>query len=153
VVLTPSNQFVFNNIGKSAAPSKVIAFSWQLMLDRIPTRENLVYRGMPRTTNMVCPLCNVGAETDVHLFLHCRVAAKLWYEIVRWIGHSLVLPSNLSQSFVLLDDCGTGKQGKKGMLMIWHAFVWVIWGTRNNMIFNNSTVDSGEMMEMVMRLL
>lgn len=152
VVLNPSIQFAFNNIWKSAAPSKVIAFSWQLMLDRIPTRENLVYRGLPRMDDLVCPLCNGGAETDVHLFLHCPVAGKLWYEIVWWIDQSLVLPANLSQSLVLLAGCGISKQGKKGMLLIWHAFVWVIWRTRNNRIFNNGVVDSGEMMELVMRL-
>jgi len=34
-------------IWKSWAPPKVIVFSWQLLLDRIPTRSNLVRRGVP----------------------------------------------------------------------------------------------------------
>jgi hypothetical protein len=33
---------VFDQIWESPAPSKVIAFSWQLLYDRIPTRNNLV---------------------------------------------------------------------------------------------------------------
>ncbi|CAJ2667421.1 unnamed protein product [Trifolium pratense] len=38
--------FVFSNIWKSDAPSKVVAFSWQLMLNRIPTKANLTLRGI-----------------------------------------------------------------------------------------------------------
>jgi hypothetical protein len=37
---------VLNNIWKSPAPSKVIAFSWKLLRDRIPTRVSLAYRGV-----------------------------------------------------------------------------------------------------------
>jgi len=32
---------VFRQIWKSPAPSKVVAFAWKLLLDRIPTRMNL----------------------------------------------------------------------------------------------------------------
>lgn len=35
---------VFRKIWESPASSKVIAFSWQLLLDRIPTRVNLAMR-------------------------------------------------------------------------------------------------------------
>jgi len=34
-------------VWKSGAPSKVVVFSWQLILDRIPTRINLSLRGVP----------------------------------------------------------------------------------------------------------
>ncbi|MCI32404.1 hypothetical protein A2U01_0053617, partial [Trifolium medium] len=37
---------VFDHIWDSPAPSKVIAFSWQLLYDRIPTRRNLEARGL-----------------------------------------------------------------------------------------------------------
>jgi hypothetical protein len=36
-----------SRVWKSLAPSKVAVFSWQLLLDRIPTRINLVRRGIP----------------------------------------------------------------------------------------------------------
>jgi hypothetical protein len=116
------------------------------------TRENLIMRGMPRTVGMVCPLCNDGAETEYYLFLHCRISAKLWYETIRWIDHSLVRPPNVKQSFSLLVGCGVGKMGKKGMMLIWHALLWTIWKTRNNRIFNNGIVDAEEMLETMKRL-
>jgi hypothetical protein len=36
-----------SKVWKSWAPSKVIVFSWQLLLDRIPTWDNLFRRGVP----------------------------------------------------------------------------------------------------------
>ncbi|MCH99933.1 putative ribonuclease H protein, partial [Trifolium medium] len=103
-------QFVFNNIWKSAAPSKVIAFSWQLMLDRIPTKQNLALRGVQTGNDMMCMFCNMKVETSVHLFLHCDFAAKIWYKITRWIGQELLLPPSLGHSFSLLIGCGAGKR-------------------------------------------
>jgi hypothetical protein len=35
---------VFSSIWKSQAPSKVIAFSWKLLHDRIPSKVNLAFR-------------------------------------------------------------------------------------------------------------
>jgi hypothetical protein len=37
---------IFHNIWNSPAPSKVVAFSWQLLYDRVPTKENLLLRGV-----------------------------------------------------------------------------------------------------------
>jgi hypothetical protein len=50
--LAPPEQFsvqqlrVFERIWKCPAPSKVIAFSWKLLRNRIPTKSNLVRRGV-----------------------------------------------------------------------------------------------------------
>ncbi|KAK2428745.1 hypothetical protein QL285_027243 [Trifolium repens] len=43
-VLTTEQSFAFKIVWKSAAPSKVRAMVWQLLLDRIPTKENLYRR-------------------------------------------------------------------------------------------------------------
>jgi hypothetical protein len=37
---------IFHNIWNSPTPSKVVAFSWQLLYDRVPTKENLLLRGV-----------------------------------------------------------------------------------------------------------
>ncbi|MCH84746.1 hypothetical protein A2U01_0005581 [Trifolium medium] len=116
--LNQLQQFVFNNIWKSAAPSKVIVFSWQLMHDRIPTKQNLALRGAHTGNDTLCSFCNSTVETSVHLFLHCGVSAKIWYEIARWIDHVLVLLPSLGHSFSMLVGCGAGKKRKKGLSLI-----------------------------------
>jgi hypothetical protein len=42
----PNELRVLNNIWRSSAPSKVIAFSWKLLRNRIPTKVNLAARGV-----------------------------------------------------------------------------------------------------------
>ncbi|KAK2416256.1 hypothetical protein QL285_038667 [Trifolium repens] len=140
--LSHMQQFVFKNIRKSAAPSKVISFSWQLVLDRIPSKQNLMLCGVDTGIEALCVACNSKLETSVHLFLHCDVAAHVWYEIARWVGHDLIMPPTLGHSFSLLLSCGFGKIRKKGLALIWHAFIWSIWRARNNRIFNNGSSNS-----------
>jgi hypothetical protein len=54
---------VLGQIWESPAPSKVIAFSWQLLLDRIPTRENLDFQGcLPQGMPWECLGCVEGRK-------------------------------------------------------------------------------------------
>jgi len=64
---------MFGYIWKSRAPSKVLAFVWATLLNRIPTRVNLAARGVLGVeSSRSCVLCVVRDETEVHLFLHCE---------------------------------------------------------------------------------
>jgi len=50
-------------VWKSRAPSKVVVFSWQLILYRIPTRLNLSHRGVPIPSGgLGCVLCDAQPE-------------------------------------------------------------------------------------------
>ncbi|GAU47483.1 hypothetical protein TSUD_265550 [Trifolium subterraneum] len=55
--LEPVEEFVFKRLWKCATPSKVRAFAWQLLLDRIPTKDNLVKRRMIHGDQLNCVLC------------------------------------------------------------------------------------------------
>lgn len=49
---------VFSKIWKSLAPSRVVAFSWKLLYDRIPTKVNLAVRNvLPLEASRLCALC------------------------------------------------------------------------------------------------
>jgi hypothetical protein len=141
---------IFNNIWKSPAPSKVIAFSWKVLRDRIPTRVNLVYRGVEVNGGVVsCVHCSRRAEEVVHLFIFCDFAMTVWKAIFRWLGLVIVLPPNL----FLLFDCFLGAAGNKhtrhGYYLIWHATVWAIWCSRNKVIFSNGVIDPGEVVDKI----
>jgi hypothetical protein len=70
---------VLNYIWKSPAPLKVLAFSWTLLLDRIPTRSNLALRRVlvGWEDACVCVFCGRMEETTRHLFLHGEVVSKV----------------------------------------------------------------------------
>lgn len=69
---------VFENIWKSKAPLKVVAFSWKLLLDRILSRTNLARRNcLPHEVTTLCVLCGRLEESSMHLFLHCNFTTKV----------------------------------------------------------------------------
>ncbi|PNY13317.1 hypothetical protein L195_g009970 [Trifolium pratense] len=110
---------VFDQLWDSPAPSKVIAFSWQLLYDRIPTRKNLKVRGL---LGVDMPWECVGSvESAIHLFLHCPSAMVVWYDIFRWLGVVIVIPPSLSLLFEIM----------RGVTRIWRA--------GNNAIFANGS--------------
>ncbi|WJX14094.1 hypothetical protein P8452_04402 [Trifolium repens] len=95
------DEVVLNALGQiwsSPAPSKTIAYSWQLLYNRVPTRSNLEVRGvLSLDLPWECLGCVGHVETPLHLFLHCpsfelevvsseiKVAPCLYYE---WIWDS-----------------------------------------------------------------
>jgi hypothetical protein len=130
---------VFDQIWENLAPSKVIAFSWQLLYDRIPTRRNLEVRGllcleMP----WECLGCVGSVESSIHLFLHCPSAMLVWNEVFRWIGVVIVTPPSLVVLFEVMRGSAKNKKTRLGFLMIWHATLWSIWKARNKACFANN---------------
>jgi hypothetical protein len=150
--LSQSAQLAFKNIWKSVVLSKVSALAWQLLLDRIPTKDNLCKRGIIRIDEVGCSLCGGMAETASHLFLHCPFAAAVWYAINRWLGVVVVPPGEVLMSYVQLVGSGRNKKIRKGFSSVWLAFVWTIWKVRNDWIFNNIIGEVDKAVEYIQRL-
>jgi hypothetical protein len=141
---------VFQGIWKSAAPLKVTAFSWQTLHDKIPTRRNLHRRGVIADVAATrCIFCGAVSETSVHLILHCRLASGVWYKVCRWLDFYFVNPPSLFISFASFLGFTSSEKRKKGLSMIWHAVVWVIWKVRNDLIFNNKSITEEEVVDLV----
>ncbi|GAU48811.1 hypothetical protein TSUD_406440 [Trifolium subterraneum] len=119
---------------------------------RIPTRDNLCRRGVISEEVVFCPLCEEERETSCHLFLHCRVAASIWYGLTRWLGVVVVLPPLVAQSYAGFVGCGSNKKRKKGFSIVWLAFVWALWQARNDRVFNNKEVKVEEVVVYIQRL-
>jgi hypothetical protein len=139
---------VLNNIWKSPAPSKVIAFSWKLLRGRIPTRLNLAHRGVNVNGGSVdCVHCYGVGESELHLFLFCDFAMVVWKAIFRWLGIVIVIPPNLFLLFDCFLAAAGSKKVRKGYALIWHATVWSLWNSRNNVIFNNGDIESEKVVD------
>jgi hypothetical protein len=136
-VLTTEQSFAFKIVWKSAAPSKVRAMVWQLLLDRIPTKENLYRRRIIQAEEALCLICARVMESANHLFLHCNFAASVWYAINRWLDVLIVLPPDVTTAYVILVGCGRNRRIRKGFSTVWLAYIWVLWKMRNDRVFNN----------------
>lgn len=128
---------VFRQIWKSGAPSKVVAFSWKLLHDRIPTSVNLDIRHcLPTGVAPNCSWCGTGRESSIHLFLHCDLEKEIWLRLMRWTNRWCLIPLNLFIFWECWNMGGYHKKIQKGRRLIWQAAIWVMWKARNDRVFN-----------------
>ncbi|GKC79333.1 RNA-directed DNA polymerase, eukaryota [Tanacetum coccineum] len=64
-------------------PNKVNTFAWKVMTNSLPTRFNISRRGID-IESLSCVNCDVGIETNDHLFFACNTAKKISKLINRW---------------------------------------------------------------------
>jgi len=74
---------------KDIPPSKSM-FVWRFMHNKIPTDDNLMYRGCQIPS--MCSICFKNSETSFHLFFECSLATKLW----SWLANSINIPLQFS---------------------------------------------------------
>jgi len=125
------------------APSALV-WAWRILWDRLPTRVNLVRRGVLLVCTL-CPMCQERLENAQHLFCTCKIAQKVWDLCERWIGRVTVRHESIPihfQSFHLTDHRNSvNKAACKG---VWVAVVREIWNLRNTVVFRGGVVDEEE---------
>nr|GFA91841.1 RNA-directed DNA polymerase, eukaryota [Tanacetum cinerariifolium] len=62
---------------------KINVFAWRVRLDRLPTRSNLVRRGVVLDSSL-CPLCGLVHEDIHHVLFRCDAAKLVFRRICRW---------------------------------------------------------------------
>lgn len=141
---------VFSSVWKSPAPSKVVAFSWKLLHDRIPSKANLAVRQvLPPEASQDCNLCEGMIESTNHLFLHCGFVSEVWQGLLRWMDLNFVSPPNLFVHWECWSGAESNKKVRNGFRLIWHAAVWSIWRVRNDRIFNGVNCEVVELVEAI----
>ncbi|GAU48878.1 hypothetical protein TSUD_406570, partial [Trifolium subterraneum] len=114
-------------------PLKVPILAWRLLRDRLPTKVNMINRGiLPAATHFCVSGCG-AAKTAQHLFLSCSTFGSLLASVSSWIGSSLVKLQTLSDHFVQFTSSACGARACRSfMQLIWFACVWVVWTERNH---------------------
>ncbi|GJZ45611.1 RNA-directed DNA polymerase, eukaryota [Tanacetum coccineum] len=64
-------------------PIKVNIFVWRARRDCIPTRSNLVRRGVSLDSSS-CPLCDSSEEDTHHVLFRCSLAQAILRRVCRW---------------------------------------------------------------------
>ncbi|GAU42449.1 hypothetical protein TSUD_247910 [Trifolium subterraneum] len=150
VEAAPEQNSILTRVWKFWAPSKVIVLSWKLLQDRVPIRQNILRRRVFREASMsFCALCGDFVESVDHLFITCDCISKFWNNIARWLGFELVSPNNISNLFEWFLGLGMGRKSRLGWLLIWHAAVWSIWISRNDLIFDRGTISIESLVDKV----
>ncbi|GAU16047.1 hypothetical protein TSUD_339180 [Trifolium subterraneum] len=117
-------------------PLKVSISAWWLLRDRLPTKLNLITRGILPVAAHFCVSGCGEAESAHHLFLSCSTFGSLWPMVSSWTGSSLVTAQTLSDHFIQFTSSAGGSRARRSfMQLLWLVSVWVVWTERNHRLF------------------
>ncbi|GKV32332.1 hypothetical protein SLEP1_g40948 [Rubroshorea leprosula] len=141
---------VFRRVWNPILPTKISAFNWQLLLNRLPTKSNLLKRGFSVIMgDGNCILCQEEEEDATHLFLKCKNVRWIWKECARWWGINLEIQEDCWKTFEKPGAWTKNSKIRKGWDCTWSATVWSIWLMRNQRIFQNQEMDPGKLFDLV----
>jgi len=107
---------------------KVSIFAWRLLRDRLPTKSNLVYRGVIPSKASLCVSDCGFIETVQHLFLSCYTFSSLWPLVHHWLSFVGVDSNVLSDHFLqFVYSTGGDKAMRSFVKLIW-LFVFGYYG-------------------------
>lgn len=84
----------FKLLWSVAAPSKVLAFSWRVALDRIQTKHNLKKRGVIHSDPLSsCTFCQTQVESMNHLLFSCSFSWQVYMDAYLQLAGSIFCTS------------------------------------------------------------
>ncbi|XP_026451945.1 uncharacterized protein LOC113352327 [Papaver somniferum] len=89
-------RFPNKQLWNSKVPLKMSFFAWTLCYKREPTLDSLFRAGLVQDEN--CLMCHQFAETNDHLFFHCKTAHAIWSYFFTSFGVYWVLASDVKMN-------------------------------------------------------
>ncbi|KAJ9564171.1 hypothetical protein OSB04_000137 [Centaurea solstitialis] len=117
-------------------PAKVNVLVWRIQLNRIPTRFNLMKRGVTLISDS-CPLCNSDVETAEHLFRDCAFSKVVFTGLLNWLKITCSPLSNLANLFDWGTSMGFTRVQATILSVVVYTYLWALWDWRNKMVFKN----------------
>ncbi|GAU20289.1 hypothetical protein TSUD_337700 [Trifolium subterraneum] len=105
-------------IWHSQVPLNVFILAWRLLRDRLPTKANLVTRGILSPTAHLCVSDCGEVETTHHLFISCSTFGFLWTSVRSWVGITLVESTSLRDHFVQFTYSTDGSWARRPFLQL-----------------------------------
>ncbi|PNX56356.1 receptor-like kinase, partial [Trifolium pratense] len=91
-------------------PLKVSVLAWRLLRDRLPTKTNLVIRGILSSAAHFCVSGCGEAESAQHLFISCSTFGSLWTLVCTWIDISPTASTSIRDHFVQFTSSAGGSR-------------------------------------------
>lgn len=121
---------------KDIPPSKSLLV-WRMMLNKLPTDDNLASRGCQLPS--MCSLCMNQVETSFHLFFDCSYALILW----NWLSSTLNKPLYFNHIEEIWSLCSKrmSPQSKVVTTAVLINLLNAIWYARNQLTFNDKKIN------------
>jgi hypothetical protein len=80
----------------------------------------------------------------------CQMSWVVWTKVYRWFDLTTVLPDSIGALFrCFLVPIRHRMNASKGMLLVWHAVIWVLWKARNERIFRGIVIGPEEIFDRI----
>nr|GEU54289.1 RNA-directed DNA polymerase, eukaryota [Tanacetum cinerariifolium] len=119
-------------------PVKVNVFVWRARLNRLPTRGNLVSRGVFLDSSL-CSVCGLALEDVQHVFFRCDMAKLIFNRICRWWDLHWVDVSSFEDWDVWFGSIRLSSKLKIMLEGVFYISWWFIWSFRNRSIFDEAS--------------
>ncbi|KAL5168952.1 putative ribonuclease H protein [Glycine soja] len=142
----------FKKLWEIKLPPKALSFVWRLLWDRLPTKDNLIKRQI-QVDDDLCPFCHNQPESASHLFFTCGKIMPIWWEYLNWVKEDKVFHCRPLDNFIQHFSSASSKVSNTRRTMWWIAATVSIWRLRNDIIFQNQTLDINRMTDNTLFLL
>ncbi|GJZ24056.1 RNA-directed DNA polymerase, eukaryota [Tanacetum coccineum] len=116
-------------------PIKINIFAWRARRNCLPTRINLIQRGVSLDSSS-CPICNSGEEDVDHVFFGCNLAQVVSRRLCRWWDLDWQNWSSFSEWFAWFNSIRLSSKVKSLLEGVFYVAWWFIWRMRNRTIFD-----------------
>nr|GEX16021.1 RNA-directed DNA polymerase, eukaryota [Tanacetum cinerariifolium] len=118
-------------------PIKVNIFAWRARLDRLPTRGNLISRGV-LSDSSYCLNCDLATEDSHHLFPRGYLAKSIAQKLYRWWSIQWVDVLNFKDWYILFSSIRLPVKLKSILEGVFFTSWWHLWLFRNRLLFDTS---------------
>ncbi|GJY47427.1 RNA-directed DNA polymerase, eukaryota [Tanacetum coccineum] len=118
-----------------AIPIKINIFMWRARRDCLPTRSNLIRKGVA-LESVSCPLCIADEETNSHILFRCTLSKDILRRICRWWNLDWHCWSSFSEWNTWFLSIRLPIKVKSLLEGVFYVAWWSIWGMRNQTIFD-----------------
>ncbi|GKB35851.1 RNA-directed DNA polymerase, eukaryota [Tanacetum coccineum] len=127
-------------------PIKINIFVWRARRDCLPTRHNLVHKGVVLESTS-CPVCLSGVEDVHHILFRCSLAQEVLHRVCRWWEMDFQHWTSFSEWEVWFSAIRLPVIVKSLMEGVFYVAWWFIWGFRNRSIFDDNTPSRSKLFE------
>ncbi|GJZ47587.1 RNA-directed DNA polymerase, eukaryota [Tanacetum coccineum] len=115
-------------------PIKVNVFAWRVRLDRLPTRVNLLRRGVGLESSL-CPMCGLLPEDIHHVIFRCEIAQAIFRKICRWWDLDWYDLHSFSDWLSWFSAIRLSSSLKLLLEGVFYTAWWHLWAYRNQSVF------------------
>ncbi|GJU10344.1 RNA-directed DNA polymerase, eukaryota [Tanacetum coccineum] len=117
-------------------PIKINIFGWRARRDCLPTRANLIRRGVALESSD-CPICGLYVEDIKHVLFQCDMAQSVLRRICRWWDLDWQPWSSFSTWDTWFSSIKLAPNNKKLLEGVFYVAWWSIWVFRNRLLFDD----------------